>query len=119
MDLKEELTSAGVAPTGPVSGWPKERHEALMLKHKPAATQPEIKASVGGMTKGLLRNAGMALKGGRVSAEVREERYSKCKACPAFRQNDKRCSECGCFMEAKTWINGNPKVLCPLKKWSR
>ena len=26
---------------------------------------------------------------------------------------------CGCFMEAKTWLKGNPKLLCPLKKWER
>lgn len=128
--IREELKSAGVYPEGPCSAWPFERNEALLARvteghPRPKGTQifkrsePEIKATVGEMTKGLVRNAVAAIRGGRVSAEIRNERYDTCKVCPAFRASDKRCSDCGCFMEAKTWVNADPAMLCPQKKWSR
>jgi len=80
---------------------------------------PKVKASAKKMAGGLLRTAGQALRHGKVSAEIREERYDTCKACPAFIKDSKRCSECGCFMEAKTWVGGDPDALCPKQKWSR
>ncbi len=80
---------------------------------------PKVKASTGQMARGLLKNAAAALKGGKVSAEVRTERWNTCKVCPFFIPQSKRCSECGCFMEAKTWINADPKQLCPKQKWSQ
>ena len=122
MELREELKSAGVYPTGPCSAWPEARNNKLMEIYFPERlskkNNPAIKATAGEMAKGLAQNAARAIRG-RVSAEIREERYDTCKACPAFRENDKRCSECGCFMEAKTWLKGNPKGLCPLAKWER
>lgn len=118
MEIREELKSAGVYPTGVVSAWPKERHDKLMAaagrKH-----ETKVKAGAGEMAKGLIRTAGQAMRHGKVSAEIREERYNTCKACPAFIEKTKRCSECGCFMEAKSWVAGNPDTLCPLKKWSK
>ena len=118
MDIREELKSAGAYPTGPVSAWPRERQEELTktaLKNKPA----KVNASASKMAGGLLRTAGQAIRHGKVSAEIREERYNTCKACPLFVKESKRCSDCGCFMEAKTWVGGDPKKLCPKKKWSR
>ena len=79
----------------------------------------KVEASVGKMAGGLLKTAGQALMNGKVSAEIREERYDTCKACPFFVKDSKRCSDCGCFMEAKTWVGGDPDVLCPQKKWRR
>ena len=131
MDIREELKSAGVYPTGPVSAWPSARNDELILaakakgKYKVNGSQvastkaTKVKASAGQMAGGLLKTAGQALKFGRVDADVREERYDTCKNCPAFVEATKRCSECGCFMEAKTWVGGNPDTLCPLQKWSR
>ena len=130
MDLREELKSADTYPAGPCSAWPKTRHEAILKaeakRFKEKASEfpvqegsPAIKASALQMAQGLVRTAGQAVKNGRVSKEVREERYDTCKACPAFNPDSKRCAECGCFMEAKTWVGGNPNFLCPLKKWSR
>ena len=89
------------------------------LAAKPRPVDPDIKPSIAGLAKGLGKVAMQGLRNGRVSNEVREERYDVCKACPAFRKKDKRCSECGCFMEAKTFIAGDPDQLCPLKKWDR
>jgi len=121
MNIREELKSAGAYPTGPVSAWPLSRNEELTAyanKGKPEHAK-KVKASATKMAGGLLKTAGQAIRHGKVSAEIREERYDTCKACPAFIEDSKRCSECGCFMEAKTWIGGDKDVLCPLKKWSR
>ena len=87
----------------------------VITQHVPG----KVKASMGQMAAGLLKTGAQAVRNGRVSSEIREQRYDTCKACPAFLENSKRCSECGCFMEAKTWIGGDPKKLCPLKKWER
>ena len=124
MDIREELKSAGAYPQGPVSAWPQERNDALMSQTKEGGrtrnkSATKVNASVGKMAGGLLKTAGQALRNGKVSKEIREERYDTCKACPFFVKDSKRCSECGCFMEAKTWIGGDPNVLCPKQKWER
>jgi hypothetical protein len=121
MDVREELKSAGVYPTGPVSAWPQERNEWLYEHATPSNVKhaTKVKASPGRMAKGLAQAAGSVMRHGKVSSEVREERYNTCKGCPAFIEGSKRCGECGCFMEAKTWVGGNPDTLCPLKKWER
>lgn len=119
MDIREELKSAGVYPTGPVSAWPMERHQELATTADQKARATRVSASVSKMAQGLLKTTGQALRHGKVSAEIREERYNTCKACPFFIEDSKRCSECGCFMEAKTWIGGDPDTLCPKQKWSR
>jgi hypothetical protein len=124
MDIKEELKSAGVYPTGPVSAWPYSRNEALAQQyHNPTPVlnkhAKKVTASAANMAGGLLKTAGQAMRHGRVSEVIRNERYETCKACPAFVESSKRCSDCGCFMEAKTWIGGDPNMLCPQKKWSR
>lgn len=119
MNLRDELKSAGTYPEGPVSAWPKSRHEELMGANKPKQHAKRVNASASKMAGGLLRTAGQAIRHGKVSAEIREERYDTCKACPFFIEDSKRCSDCGCFMEAKSWVGGDPNTLCPQKKWSR
>ena len=119
MDIREELKSAGVYPTGPVSAWPEERNKALHSSMFGDKAPQKINASVGKMASGLIKTAGQALKHGRVTKEIREERYDTCKGCEFFVKETKRCSECGCYMEAKSWIGGNPNGLCPKKKWVR
>ena len=122
----EDLRSAGTLPTGPVSAWPKERNVASpeaaanglsMPVAKPHATK--VTASFGDMAKGALQNTVRAVKHGKVPADIRNARYATCKACPMFIESSKRCSDCGCFMEAKTWLNYPPSKLCPQKKWKR
>ena len=121
MDVREELKSAGVYPTGPCSAWPQERNEYLHKHARPTNVKhaTKVNASPGTMARGLVKAAGSVMRHGKVSSEVREERYDACKACPAFIEDSKRCSKCGCFMEAKTWVGGDPKALCPLRKWER
>ena len=116
----ELLRSAGVLPSGPVSAWPKERNEEL-IKSSIKGAKHAKKVNVGAMrmAANLARTAKQAVQYGKVSEEIREERYDTCKSCPFFIEDSKRCSECGCFMEAKTWVGGDPKVLCPKQKWSR
>jgi len=121
MNIIEELSCDGVAPSGPVSAWPQKRHAAMMkesVKNQPKHAT-KVNAGIGKMAKGLVKNAAQAVRNGRVTEEIRNERYDTCKACPFFIEDSKRCSECGCFMEAKTWIGGDPDLLCPKKKWSR
>ena len=119
MDLSEDLKSAGVYPSGPVSAWPQTRHAELMMKLQKATPESRKAPSVSKMARGLLKTAGQAVRHGKVSAEIREERYNTCKACPFFNSESKRCNDCGCFMEAKTWVGGNPDLLCPQQKWIR
>jgi hypothetical protein len=122
-NLLEELKSAGTYPSGPCSAWPEARNVELQKLHREATGKPvhakTVKASAGKMAGGLLRTAGQAMRHGKVTSEVREERYDTCKSCPFFVEDSKRCSDCGCFMEAKTWVGGDPDQLCPQKKWSR
>ncbi len=121
-DIREEMKSGGVYPTGPVSAWPRERHQKLLRvsgRQVESRAQPKISATSAQMAKGVLKTGIQAIRHGKVSSEIREERYNTCKSCPAFNEDSKRCSDCGCFMEAKTWVGGDPSLLCPQKKWSR
>lgn len=119
----EDFRSSGVLPSGPVSAWPKSRNEKLTASAKArqlsSQEDPEVKVGIGRMANGLLKTGAQAIRNGRVSNEIREERYAMCKECPSFNRQNRRCSDCGCFMEAKTWVGGNPKKLCPQKKWLR
>ncbi len=124
----EDLRSGGALPTGPCSAWPKERNVAGVelqattnkyVKRSEVDHDTGVKANIGQMAKGFVQTAKQAVVSGKVSREIRQERFETCKACPHFIEESKRCSECGCFMEAKTWVAGPPKMLCPKNKWSR
>ena len=126
MDILEELSCDGIRPMGPVSAWPRDRHDELIIathaihKSKPAGRhETKVNAGLGQMAKGLARNVGQVIVHDKISEEIRNERYETCKSCQFFIEDSKRCSECGCFMEAKTWIGGDPDQLCPKQKWSR
>jgi len=125
MDIHEELKSGGAYPSGPCSAWPQERHEKLFAAHadkrnyKNGPTAREVKPDIATMAGGILKTAKQAVQYGRVSPEIRAERYATCKSCPMFDSKSKRCNSCGCFMEAKTWVGGDPNTLCPLKKWKK
>lgn len=129
MNIEDQLSCDGVRPMGPVSGWPKERHDELMaaaarmsetgIEVDPSQPPQAVSRNYSKMARGLLRTARQAVRNGAVSPEIREERYDTCKACPFFNADSKRCNDCGCFMEAKTWVGGDPNTLCPQQKWSR
>ena len=114
----EVFRSAGTLPTGPVSAWPKARHDSLMEASQAKKKATKVKATKGEMLRSGLQVAAMGAQNGTVSPAVRNARYETCQACPYFLADSKRCSECGCFMEAKTWINGNPDHLCPKQLWA-
>ena len=115
----ESFRSGGVLPTGPVSAWPKTRHDNLMEAAGMTKKADKVKASAQQMARSALQVAVTGAKKGAVSKVIREERYQTCKNCPFFLEDSKRCSECGCFMEAKTWVNGDPDTLCPKQLWAR
>ena len=82
-------------------------------------TPPEL-PSFTDMAKGLLGSAKDIVDGAihgegvLVTEDVYINRMNICKGCEFFRQNDSRCSKCGCFMEAKTRF---VKTTCPIEKW--
>lgn len=81
--------------------------------------QPEL-PPLKDMAKGFLGTAADVLVGAFqgenvvVSNEVYNTRMSICNTCEFFRKDDKRCSKCGCFMEAKTRFK---RTFCPVGKW--
>lgn len=64
----------------------------------------------------LARSAVSALKGQgiRISSEEAARRLALCGTCQFFRQTDKRCAKCGCFMAMKTYLRAE---RCPIGKW--
>ena len=120
----EQFRSAGVMPSGPISPWPQGREIKTMeeMYHRrtgQAMPAKKVTASLGTMAKGLVETAGHAIRNGKVSQEIRQERFATCLACPHYVQESSRCSLCGCYMKAKTWVDGPPQALCPAKKWDR
>lgn len=116
-----------VYPKGPCCAWPKERNDTIQVN--PVNGQPtvefasseilddngqKIKASLGDMAAGMLRTTVQVMRKGKLDQESRDARYSKCLDCDSFIKSSKRCAECGCFMQAKTWVAG---AVCPLGKW--
>jgi hypothetical protein len=115
-----DLACNGIEPIGPVCPWPKPEdwgNQAVKKSKLQVQHDTTVKASIAKMASGLFKTASYAISNGKVSAEIREERYNVCKECPYFIEDSKRCSECGCFMAAKTWVAAEPKLLCPKNKW--
>lgn len=123
--IKELACADGTEPTGPVSAWPKDRNDALhrreMNRQRQAmqAYQEEEKVTLKKMAGGVVRTGLQAMRNGKVSKEVREARMDTCRNCEFFQPDSKRCSLCGCFMEAKTWVAGRKDTLCPKDRWSK
>lgn len=72
------------------------------------------------MTTGFINTAkdvltGAVQGGGMIVTEkIYNERMSICNTCEFLRKEDKRCTQCGCFMEAKSRFK---KAYCPVHKW--
>lgn len=82
---------------------------------------PKELPSLTNMAKGFLGSAKDVLSGAiqgdgvLVTEEVYTTRISLCNSCEFFRIEDRRCTQCGCFMEAKTRFK---KTYCPVHKWN-
>jgi hypothetical protein len=50
-----------------------------------------------------------------VSQEVKRQRLGICSCCNHFNISLKTCSQCGCYMPAKTLF---ANTACPLGKWT-
>lgn len=109
-----------IMPSGPCMGWPLSRNQPgprLLGRNAPENTEErdtQIKASPKQMAGSLLQSSVQAIQHGRASSEEREKRMDLCRACKHFIEKERRCSECGCFMAAKTWIKA---ATCPVGKW--
>lgn len=53
-------------------------------------------------------------KGVMVIEEIYNQRMDMCQKCEFFIKDSKRCSQCGCFMEAKSRFKN---TYCPVGKW--
>lgn len=83
---------------------------------EPVKELPSFKDMVKSLAGTMKDVAGGVLHGEGllVTEQIYNERMSVCNGCEFFRQEDKRCSQCGCFMEAKTRLK---KTYCPIHKW--
>jgi hypothetical protein len=61
------------------------------------------------ITRGVMQGEGLL-----VTNELYVIRMELCNSCEFFRKEDKRCTQCGCFMETKTRFK---KTYCPVGKW--
>lgn len=90
------------------------KQQTEMLKNEDLTKFP----SAFQMTRNLLKTSWDSAKGvmsGRqllVSSEEAHRRLSICESCPKYKE--KRCVECGCFMEQKTHLEA---ATCPDNKW--
>jgi hypothetical protein len=81
---------------------------------------PKELPSFADMARGLLGTAKDVAKGALhgegvlVTEEVYTTRMNICNGCEFFIYESKRCTQCGCFMEAKTRLK---KAHCPIHKW--
>lgn len=57
-----------------------------------------------------------SLKGKRLltNKKEQEERLSICKTCSFYDEKQIRCTQCGCFLEAKVKVASQ---YCPVGKW--
>lgn len=67
--------------------------------------------------KALTRAGKAAVTGGSlplVSDATQEARFEKCLVCP--KRSDLRCTECGCYVDKKTWV---ATEQCPIGHWGK
>jgi hypothetical protein len=118
----EQFRSAGVLPLGPISPWPEGREIRSIDSFSGKGDSNNInkvQASSLEQLKGFGRTAAQAAMNGKTTKEIRNERLETCFSCEHFISDSARCSLCGCFMQAKTWVAGDHRKLCPAKKWNR
>ena len=118
----EQFRSAGELPTGPISPWPQGRSIQSIDSFDGRGDKRnlnKVKPTAFEQLKGLGRTAAQAARSGRIEPSIRNERLETCFSCEHFIPDSARCSFCGCYMKAKTWVAGNPDKLCPAQKWNR
>lgn len=50
----------------------------------------------------------------RLSEDDANRRLMICQQCEFFKEDQKRCNKCGCFMAVKTYLKAE---RCPIGKW--
>lgn len=111
-----------IMPSGPCMGWPLSRNKPgpKLLGNQYASQEykvnhdEKVEASLADMASGLLKSTVQIVQRGRATEEERATRIDLCKKCEHFILKSKQCSQCGCYMEAKTWIKA---ASCPIGSW--
>jgi len=77
---------------------------------------PPMSDQAKNMMELAIKMAKQAVNGGpiKVPAETKQERLKICEECPSFEPHERRCKECGCYMELKASFTDSS---CPLEKW--
>lgn len=72
-------------------------------------TAPPIHMQVLNLTKDM---ASSLVGGLKINKDLKEDRMQICETCDFYKE--KRCTQCGCFMELKTLLTTSH---CPIGKW--
>jgi len=101
-------------PTPAPKAWPAPKRGCNCGKKKRAQMPPMIE-QIANVASAVGRVAKQATSGDRVlvEARVRNKRLEICKACEHC--DGSRCSQCGCFVSAKTLLTSED---CPLGFWT-
>lgn len=105
LSLSEFTERFGFNPLTEVSPSPKQEEQSF--------------PGFGEMAKNLVSSTTQLVTNGFAPEDIQKERIATCEGCPSFDGKSRRCMECGCFMDAKKKIAGDPSNLCPLNKWSK
>ncbi|MEI6492088.1 MAG: DUF6171 family protein [Verrucomicrobiota bacterium] len=85
----------------------------LRARYAPPPAAAQLRSFVGAVTA----ECGAAITGEDPITEAQKAaRIAICEACEFFTISDRRCSKCGCWIDAKA---GFRTQICPVSKWPR
>ena len=91
------------------------KEEAAKYEPCQGCKDPDLPSNLK-MSKEITKAAAQALTHGikRVTEQVFQERIGICERCEWYRQSDRRCARCGCFLKFKARLEA---WHCPIDKW--
>jgi hypothetical protein len=100
---------------GTVVGDNLELSERAFAELRARYAPPPVAAQLRSLAGAVAAECGAALAGEQpVTDAQKANRISICEACEFFTISDRRCSKCGCWVEAKA---GFRTQSCPVAKW--
>lgn len=112
----EEVLAAGVVEGNTITLTRKAYNELHKKFTNPSFKEPELPSTLemaANFASALAKDMGSGMKR-RTEEEAHAILDQHCKPCEFYRDSDKRCSKCGCFLAVKTaWKSQH----CPIGKW--